>query len=279
MEILVCQPTETNNHTPPRNTGLRSLALVGRSLLPTISRSSLPRILRFDAVTPPGLASASTLEEAAVTNDQVAASNDGSGYVDPALPDLMDSVDLYNQRLRAITPPGLASATTLEEAAVTNDHAAASNDVFRSAVRALRGFYDSVRRWAPRSYLGRLFGEDPDVGQPAETNNQGSFFSNVNLLLAPVTKPGFAFELIIFGLFCFAEIKSQGEADFPFKTHPQITTVGISSVPVYALCSFAQHAISVVGPGRDSTYAFIARLGRSLCLCTLFGSLVCMFFL
>lgn len=78
--------------------------------------------------------------------------------------------------------------------------------------------------------------------------------------------PGSALNFTIFGLLALVEIKSQGNAGFPFETHPRAMRFVFNSLLIYALASAAEHIFSVGRTGRTSTYAIFARLARMVCL-------------
>ncbi|MFS7926298.1 hypothetical protein Hanom_Chr04g00295411 [Helianthus anomalus] len=75
----------------------------------------------------------------------------------------------------------------------------------------------------------------------------------------------------------FLAIKSEGEARFPFQTHPNTTRVVITTLVFDGVFSTANWVISAADT--DSVWAFIVWLGMRLCLCILVGTLASVFYL
>lgn len=93
-----------------------------------------------------------------------------------------------------------------------------------------------------------------------------------------VIMPGSALSFIITVLIAFAEIKSQGNSEFPFQTHPHFIMVSVTSLLMYGLASATELLISAAGLDAISAYAIIARLGRIGSLWILVASLACLFY-
>ncbi|KAK1418998.1 hypothetical protein QVD17_28152 [Tagetes erecta] len=94
---------------------------------------------------------------------------------------------------------------------------------------------------------------------------------------AHVAMPPSALGFIINVLIAFAEIKAQGQPEFPFKTHPRHIRLSVASVIMYGLACAIQLFVSAFGLHGTSVFAFTARLGKIGSLCLLAASLACLF--
>lgn len=83
---------------------------------------------------------------------------------------------------------------------------------------------------------------------------------------------------IIISLLAFTEIKSQGNPESPFQTHPKAIMVSINSVVIYGFTSTAEVVISAAGFDRTSIFALITRMGRMASLYILVTSLAYLFY-
>ncbi|KAJ9536918.1 hypothetical protein OSB04_029651 [Centaurea solstitialis] len=68
-------------------------------------------------------------------------------------------------------------------------------------------------------------------------------------------------------LLALVEIKSQGEVEFPFQTHPRAIMVAINCLLMYGFVSIIE--LVVHAARLDTLYAMTARLGRIVSLCFL----------
>ncbi|KAL8263743.1 hypothetical protein R6Q59_021873 [Mikania micrantha] len=119
--------------------------------------------------------------------------------------------------------------------------------------------------------------EDTSVKpEPAKTNHS-SFISHAfeeEFVVMPQSTVGF----IITALLAFVDIKSQGNPEFPFITHPQAIMVSITSLIMYGLASGAELIVSGACNNPNVVYAIIARLGRIVYLCIMVVSLSSLFY-
>ncbi|KAK1418994.1 hypothetical protein QVD17_28148 [Tagetes erecta] len=93
-----------------------------------------------------------------------------------------------------------------------------------------------------------------------------------------VVMPPSALGFIINILIAFAEIKAQGQPEFPFETHPRHIRLSVASVIMYGLACAIQLVVSAFGlHGTTSVFVVTARLGKISSLCLLAASLACLF--
>lgn len=100
--------------------------------------------------------------------------------------------------------------------------------------------------------------------KPAETNFITAAFDEEVVALPPST-----LSFIITALLALVDIKSQGNPEFPFQTHPRVIMLSVTCLVMYGLVSGAEFVVSVAGIHSTSIYAVIARLARIGYLCIL----------
>ncbi|MFS7953084.1 hypothetical protein Hanom_Chr07g00614461 [Helianthus anomalus] len=91
--------------------------------------------------------------------------------------------------------------------------------------------------------------------------------------------PRSTLDFIITCLLGFVEIKSQGNAEFPFNTHPWAINVSITSLVFYGVASATEYVMSVVGQNHMSVYVVIVSFRRVASLCVSVASLASLFHL
>ncbi|KAL8263746.1 hypothetical protein R6Q59_021876 [Mikania micrantha] len=112
--------------------------------------------------------------------------------------------------------------------------------------------------------------------EPAKTNHN-NFITRAfeeEFVVMPQSTLGF----IITALLAFVDIKSQGNPEFPFVTHPQAIMVSITSLIMYGLASGAELVVSCACNNPTVVYVIIARLGRIVYLCIMVVSLSSMLY-
>ncbi|KAK1419003.1 hypothetical protein QVD17_28158 [Tagetes erecta] len=91
-----------------------------------------------------------------------------------------------------------------------------------------------------------------------------------------VMPPSSSLNFIITLFLAFTGIKSQGQPDFPFITHPLLARFSINSIVMYGLCCAAELVTSGLDP--NSLFVIIPRFGKLCSLCILVTSLACLFY-
>ncbi|KAF5775065.1 hypothetical protein HanXRQr2_Chr13g0607861 [Helianthus annuus] len=104
-----------------------------------------------------------------------------------------------------------------------------------------------------------------------------NYYPPVAVVEERVVMPRSALSFIIILLIGFAEIKSQGQPEFPFKTLPHHVRFSITSLLMYGLFCAAEFVAS--GFDRISVYVVVARLGKICSLFILVTSFACLFHL
>ncbi|KAK1419004.1 hypothetical protein QVD17_28159 [Tagetes erecta] len=74
------------------------------------------------------------------------------------------------------------------------------------------------------------------------------YYPRLTFLEERVVMPHSALNFIITLLLAFAAIKSQGQSDFPFITHPRVVRFSINSIVMYGLCCAAGLVTSGLDP-------------------------------
>ncbi|KAK1418995.1 hypothetical protein QVD17_28149 [Tagetes erecta] len=92
-----------------------------------------------------------------------------------------------------------------------------------------------------------------------------------------VVMPPSALGFIVGVLIAFAEIKAQGQPEFPFETHPRHIRLSVASVILYGLACLIELVVSAFGLHGTSAFAITTRLGKIGSLCLLAASLACLF--